>query len=47
MDRCWENLYNQLSAVETLNVVDKKLPSLNAKGERLLRYLRLRRSREG
>lgn len=36
----WINLYNQLSAIEALDN-----PSLNARGERILNYLRCRSMR--
>lgn len=40
----WERLYSALTAVETLSVCGQH-PPLNARGEKLLRYLRRRRKR--
>lgn len=41
----WKKLYEQLSAVEALYVVDKTRPYLNERGVRVLQYLRKRRGR--
>lgn len=41
----WKKLYEQLSAVEALYVVDKTRPYLNERGIRVLQYLRRRRGR--
>lgn len=41
----WQQLYEQVSAIEALYVVDKTRPRLNERGKRVLEYLRHRRRR--
>jgi hypothetical protein len=42
----WQILYEQLSALEALYVVNHQLPKLNQRAERILRYLQRRRRRD-
>jgi hypothetical protein len=42
MNNCWNNLYSVLTAAEALGV-GRERPHLNARGQRVLNYLRCRR----